>query len=57
MCGRFTLRTKLNLLLQQFAIEEADLTLLPRYNIAPTTFSSDRSEKWRKRELQWLSGV
>ena len=37
MCGRFTLRTKLNLLLQQFAIEGRGLDALPRYNIAPTT--------------------
>jgi putative SOS response-associated peptidase YedK len=40
MCGRFTLRTSLNLLLQQFAAEIQDdnqLTLFgPRYNIAPT---------------------
>jgi putative SOS response-associated peptidase YedK len=37
MCGRFTLRTKLNLLLQQFAAEaSSDLELVPRYNIAPT---------------------
>jgi putative SOS response-associated peptidase YedK len=40
MCGRFTLRTRLNLLLQQFAAEvssEHELPLFgPRYNIAPT---------------------
>jgi putative SOS response-associated peptidase YedK len=40
MCGRFTLRTSLNLLLQQFAAEVHDdnqLSLFgPRYNIAPT---------------------
>jgi putative SOS response-associated peptidase YedK len=38
MCGRFTLRSRLNLLLQQFALdshEDRDL-LDPRYNIAPT---------------------
>jgi putative SOS response-associated peptidase YedK len=35
MCGRFTLRSNLNLILQQFALDEVpDLT--PRYNIAPT---------------------
>ncbi len=35
MCGRFTLRANLNLILQQFALTEVpDLT--PRYNIAPT---------------------
>jgi putative SOS response-associated peptidase YedK len=37
MCGRITLRTKLNLLLEQFAAEAAGLDELPpRYNIAPT---------------------
>ena len=35
MCGRFTLHSRLNLLLQQFAIEAAP-ELAPRYNIAPT---------------------
>ena len=35
MCGRFTLHSRLNLLLQQFAIE-AGPDLAPRYNIAPT---------------------
>jgi putative SOS response-associated peptidase YedK len=39
MCGRFTLRTKLNILLQQFHAELRDdeLELRPRYNIPPTT--------------------
>ena len=37
MCGRFTLRAKLNLLLQQFAAETSELEDWPvRYNIAPT---------------------
>ena len=38
MCGRFTLRSRLNLLLQQFALEgdEDRESLDPRYNIAPT---------------------
>jgi putative SOS response-associated peptidase YedK len=35
MCGRFTLHSRLNLLLQQFALE-AGPELVPRYNIAPT---------------------
>jgi len=38
MCGRFTLRTKLNLLLSQFAAEMADgVEWEPRYNVPPTT--------------------
>jgi putative SOS response-associated peptidase YedK len=40
MCGRFTLRTPLTVLAQQFLFElgelPADLNLMPRYNIAPT---------------------
>jgi len=35
MCGRFTLHSRLNLILQQFAVS-AGPTLAPRYNIAPT---------------------
>lgn len=38
MCGRFTLHSRLNLLLQQFAIE-AGPEWAPRYNIAPTQWS------------------
>jgi putative SOS response-associated peptidase YedK len=38
MCGRYTLRVKLNLLLSQFAAELADGTAWePRYNIPPTS--------------------
>lgn len=38
MCGRYTLRTKLNLLLSQFAAEMAENgEWEPRYNIPPTT--------------------
>ena len=37
MCGRFTLHSRLNLLLQQFAIEmDGGIDFGPRYNIAPT---------------------
>lgn len=36
MCGRFTLRARLNRILEEFAIEAADLAWEPRYNIAPT---------------------
>ncbi len=36
MCGRFTLHSRLNQILQQFAIEMADIAFEPRYNIAPT---------------------
>src|SRR5437899_10323689 len=37
MCGRITLRTKMNLLLSQFAAEMAEAPDWPaRYNVAPT---------------------
>jgi putative SOS response-associated peptidase YedK len=37
MCGRFTLRTAMNILLQEFHAElRHELQLAPRYNIAPT---------------------
>src|SRR5258705_241205 len=37
MCGRYTLRAKLNLLLDQFAAEMAEpIDYRPRYNIPPT---------------------
>lgn len=35
MCGRFTLRTPLNVLIEQFELSETT-PLLPRFNIAPT---------------------
>ena len=38
MCGRFTLHSRLNLLLQQFALE-AGPEVVPRFNIAPTQLS------------------
>jgi len=38
MCGRYTLRTKLNVLLSQFAAELAEgAEWEPRYNIPPTS--------------------
>ncbi|PQO30136.1 SOS response-associated peptidase [Blastopirellula marina] len=36
MCGRYTLRSRLNRILDQFAVETADFEWTPRYNIAPT---------------------
>lgn len=56
MCGRFTQRSRLNLLLQQFAIEDCDLAQLdPRYNIAPTQdVPAVRVGSQGKRELTML---
>ena len=36
MCGRFTLRARLNDILAEFALESALANYAPRYNIAPT---------------------
>lgn len=54
MCGRYTLRTKLNALLSQFAAELADpIDYRPRYNIAPTqsVLAVRQPEQVAKREL------
>lgn len=58
MCGRFTLRTKLNILLQQFHAELRDdeLELRPRYNIPPTTdvlvITAADGKRWA-RTMRW----
>lgn len=53
MCGRFTLRSNLNLILQQFGLDEApDLT--PRYNIAPTQLVPTVRAAGSGRELAML---
>ena len=36
MCGRFTLEFQLSLLYEHFDVEDGNLELTPRYNIAPT---------------------
>jgi putative SOS response-associated peptidase YedK len=57
MCGRYTLRTKLNVLLQQFAAElTEEFEYRPRYNIAPTqqVLAVRQPEQGAKRELVQL---
>src|SRR5215510_4147927 len=57
MCGRFTLRTPLTVLAQQFLFElgplPEDIRVSPRYNVAPTqTITTVRQQKESgKREL------
>ena len=53
MCGRFTQRSRLNLLLQQFAVQDCDLAELnPRYNIAPTqAIAAVRAKSQGQRQL------
>ncbi len=36
MCGRITLRTPMNLIVERFMLDSAPSTFVPRYNIAPT---------------------
>lgn len=60
MCGRFTLRTPLSVLSQQFLFDlgpAADVaSVRPRYNIAPTQTIAAvrRAEGSAKRELAWF---
>jgi putative SOS response-associated peptidase YedK len=61
MCGRYTLRTPLTVLAQRFLFDlgdlPSDLTLKPRYNVAPTqTVAAVRQRADGRRELalfQW----
>jgi putative SOS response-associated peptidase YedK len=51
MCGRFTLRARLNAILEEFALEQA-LHYLERYNIAPTqdvlVLNAERQLVWKR---------
>ena len=51
MCGRFTLHTLVNKILQQFSIEQSDLTFEPRYNISPTNSALIVRQVGKQREL------
>lgn len=58
MCGRFTQRSKLNLLLQQFSLQDADwLPTDPRYNIAPSqevvAVRTDSAGNREAAQLRW----
>lgn len=53
MCGRFTLRSNLNLILAQFALDEVP-DLRPRYNIAPTQLIPTIRASETGRELAML---
>ena len=55
MCGRYTLRAKLNLLLSQFAAEMAEaVEWEPRYNIPPTATVLAVRQNQQRRELVTL---
>ena len=55
MCGRFTLRTPLNLLNEYFLFHQApDISLTPKFNIAPTHSIASLTAANDQRTLQWM---
>ena len=56
MCGRFTLRTPLNRLVEQFLFDMQDTDVAPRFNIAPTqpVAAVRVLEPGQPRQLSWL---
>lgn len=54
MCGRYTLKTPLNVLTERFDIEEAPSSIIPSYNIAPTQHVATVLSENGKRKLEML---
>ncbi len=54
MCGRYTLRTPIDVLAEGFEIEEYPSTITPSYNIAPTQEVAAVVEEDEKRKLEML---
>jgi putative SOS response-associated peptidase YedK len=55
MCGRFTLRTSLNLLAEHFLFSVSpDISLPQKYNIAPTHSVATLTAPRGQRQLQWM---
>ena len=55
MCGRFTLRTSLNLLAERFLFSVSpDISLPQKYNIAPTHSVATLTAPRGQRQLQWM---
>ena len=54
MCGRYTLKTPLNVLTERFGIEEAPSSITPSYNIAPTQHVATVLSENGKRKLEML---
>ena len=52
MCGRYTLKTPINVLVEHFGIEEYPSSLVPSYNIAPTQEVAAVVEEDEKRKLE-----
>ncbi|CAN5300959.1 SOS response-associated peptidase [soil metagenome] len=54
MCGRYTLRTPVNSLVERFKIDEYPSSIIPSYNIAPTQEVAAVVEQDEKRKLEML---
>jgi putative SOS response-associated peptidase YedK len=54
MCGRYTLRTPIDSLVEAFEIEEYPSSITPSYNIAPTQEVAAVVEEDEKRRLEML---
>ena len=54
MCGRYTLKTPLNVLTERFDIGEAPSSITPSYNIAPTQHVATVLSENGKRKLEML---
>ena len=52
MCGRYTLRTPVDVLAEGFEIEDYPSSLPPNYNVAPTQEVAAVVEKDEKRKLE-----
>ena len=52
MCGRYTLKTPIDVLVEHFGIEEYPSSLVPSYNIAPTQEVAAVVEEDEKRKLE-----
>src|SRR5918997_6662000 len=54
VCGRYTLRTPVDILAEGFEIEEYPSSITPNYNIAPTQEVAAVVEEDEKRKLEML---
>lgn len=52
MCGRYTLKTPIDVLVEHFGIEEYPTSLIPSYNIAPTQEVAAVVEEDEQRKLE-----
>ncbi len=57
MCGRYTLKTPVNVLAERFDLDEFPSSLTPSYNIAPTQEVAAVIEEHDKRKLEMRIGA